>query len=223
LKLYVLIGPPGGGKGSLSKLCTDKLGWFQLSTGNLCREHIAKHTDIGKKIDFIIKSGKLIPDTMITDMVEHWLVDNQKSNKSIIFDGYPRTVVQAQALTDLLKEKFHCAELHVVKLTAHEPTLIKRMSSRIVCSNSKCQAVYSSSPEFSPNPKQSGICDKCHSKLVQRSDDIEGAIKQRIVIYNKHEDDLLGYYKNIGQTVIQLDSEKNIDEVFSQFKTLVSN
>ena len=98
--IVIFLGPPGSGKGSLSNLAIKNMGFNQISTGNLCRQHIANATDIGNQIDSIIKSGRLIPDELITSMVFDWL--NQRNNGflPIILDGYPRTVNQAIALND---------------------------------------------------------------------------------------------------------------------------
>ena len=102
--LIVFMGPPGAGKGSLSQLCVDEFGWVQLSTGFLCRKHIAAQTTIGRQIDFFIKSGKLVDDSLIVDMVEEWLAEQIDQQRGVILDGFPRSVVQAQALDEILKK-----------------------------------------------------------------------------------------------------------------------
>lgn len=105
-KIFIFIGPPGSGKGSLSSLCTQKFGWKQLSTGNLCIKHIANETSIGKKIDFAIKSGKLIEDDLITQMITEWFTNQSVNSLAVILDGYPRTVEQARFFDDFIKKKF---------------------------------------------------------------------------------------------------------------------
>ncbi len=220
MNIYVFLGPPGVGKGSLSKLCVEKLGWQQLSTGNLCRMHIANQTDIGKKIDFIIKSGKLVPDDVITEMVSDWLIKNYDSNRTIILDGFPRTVIQAKAIDDLLKEKFPGSKINVVKLIIPEKTVISRLTSRLICGNSKCQAVYSTMTKALA-PKDINVCDKCSCKLIKRQDDNEQSIKERLAVYNEHENELLKYYSK-NQKILDLNVEKNLDEVFEDFKKLIN-
>lgn len=222
VNIFIFIGPPGGGKGSLSQICIQDLGWKQLSTGNLCRTHIASQTEIGKKIDFIIKSGNLIPDSIMTDMVEQWLSTDVNLGSTVIFDGYPRTVVQAKALYELLKTKFSAAKLNVVRLIANEPTLVKRLSSRIVCSKKECQAVYSTNPDSSLFPLKIDSCDKCQSALVKRDDDKESAIKERLSIYNKNEKGLLDFYSDLGQNVVEIDADRPIDIVFNDLKKLIN-
>ena len=102
--IVIFLGPPGSGKGSLSNLAIKNMGFNQISTGNLCRHHIANATDIGKQIDVIIKAGKLISDELITNMVFDWLGQQVDKFSPIILDGYPRTVNQAIALEAFVKE-----------------------------------------------------------------------------------------------------------------------
>ena len=101
--IIVFIGPPGSGKGTLSGLCVKELGWVQISTGNLCRKHIADKTKIGQEIDFAIKSGKLVSDNLITDMIIDWFKHVGDQVRTVVLDSYPRTVAQAQALTSFLR------------------------------------------------------------------------------------------------------------------------
>src|SRR5438105_2140053 len=103
--IFIFLGPPGSGKGSVSRLCIKDLGWVQLSTGNLCRKHIAKQTEIGKEIDFAIKSGKLVSDDLITNMVLEWFQKDFDDSHTVILDGYPRTIMQAQAFTKLFDKQ----------------------------------------------------------------------------------------------------------------------
>lgn len=220
--IFIFFGPPGGGKGSLSKMCVDHLGWIQLSTGNLCRSHISRQTEIGKKIDFIIKSGKLIPDDLITDMIKDQLEINYDLNKTIIFDGYPRTLVQADRLNDLLStEKFSKYKLNLVKLVINEESVIKRLCSRIVCSNNGCQVVYSTSCQELA-PKKVNECDVCGSSLIKRHDDEEKVIKERLSVYSKHENQLIEYYSQIGKEILYISAEKPLIEIFEDFKNLIS-
>ncbi len=168
--LIVFIGPPGAGKGSLSQLCTSQFGWMQLSTGFLCRKHIAEQTPIGKQIDFSMKSGKLVDDALIVQMVEEWLVAHASEYHGIILDGFPRTVTQAQALAALLSKKVPFCRLNVVRLTACDTTIVERLASRFVCENKDCQKVYSVA-DGALQPHKMGKCDDCSSSLVRRSDD----------------------------------------------------
>ena len=100
-RVILFIGPPGSGKGTLSQKCVQKLGWQQISTGDLCRRHIAKQTEIGKSIDFAIKSGKLVSDGLISQMVFDWFRQENIESDVVILDGYPRTVNQAKDFDEL--------------------------------------------------------------------------------------------------------------------------
>ena len=221
--VYVFIGPPGAGKGSLSQYCTVHLGWTQLSTGNLCRKNIAEKTKIGMEIDFALKSGKLVSDTLITDMVGQWF-DQQISNSNIsaiILDGFPRTVPQAEALQDLLQEKLSFLKLNVVRLSLSDDVIITRLGSRYICANKECQAVYSVLPNSAMAPKNMGKCDKCSGSLLRREDDQKESVKERLVMYHKHEKALLDFYKKAGRSVIDVAVDKPLEKVFDEFKKLI--
>lgn len=219
--VYLFVGPPGSGKGSLSMLCTSKLGWTQLSTGNLCRMHIAQQTEIGKKIDEVIKAGKLISDELITQMVDEWFAQSVDSSKPIILDGYPRTIAQAKAFTQILKEKYVDVRLNVVRISVADEVAMTRLCSRYICSNKKCQAIYSLLETSVMKPKTASECDTCGSQLERRKDDFPETVKKRLETYKKHEKDLLNFYENSGQSVIECSGEKPLDAVFSDFKQLI--
>jgi adenylate kinase family enzyme len=131
-KVFIFIGPPGAGKGSLSTLCVRRFGWVQISTGNLCRKHIAEQTKIGKEIDLIIKSGKLINDDLINTMVFEWFNEHAGRSSGIIFDGYPRTVAQAEAFGAMLNEMFPAVRVHVVLFELADDVVVDRLCSRYV-------------------------------------------------------------------------------------------
>lgn len=220
-EIYIFIGPPGAGKGSLSQWCMQKLGWQQLSTGALCRKHIADQTTIGKQIDFAIKSGKLIADTLITDMVTEWLIDNVGHDKTpVILDGFPRTVVQAEALDHLIKTQLTDCTLKVVKLSLPDEIIVQRLAGRLICQNKDCQAVYSVIEGSDLAPKRPMICDVCSSSLVRRIDDDATAIRERLKVYHEHEQKLLDYYHNNGHKFYELDVDKPLEKVFEDFKAM---
>lgn len=211
----VFLGPPGAGKGSLSQLCVKRLNWFQLSTGNLCRQHILEQTPIGKEIDFALKSGKLINDSLITTMVKDWLSEEIKTYKVIIFDGFPRTSAQAQEFGEVIKNVGSGKiNMHIVKINVPESTLIERMLSRRICQNKKCQAVYSLNQHFKSTSDM--LCNECGSKIIRRPDDHEDTIIQRLNTYRKHENTLIDYYSNIGYKINNLDGLVSLDQVYEQ-------
>lgn len=218
----IFIGPPGSGKGTLANLCVQTFGWEQLSTGNLCRKHINEGTSIGQQIDFAIKSGKLISDKLMTDMVDEWLAVQSFAKKTLILDGYPRTIPQAVALDELLKTKYTSLKLHIFRFVVPDECVISRLGSRYICQNNKCQAVYSLAKGSSLAPKHDMVCDQCKSPLIQRKDDTQEAIHDRMIVYHLHENELISFYKNAGYEVIEIDANRPHQEVFESFTKIIT-
>ncbi len=217
--VYIFIGPPGAGKGSLSQHCKKKAGWHQLSTGVLCRKHINEQTDIGKKIDFAIKSGKLIADELIIDMVHEWLITHDQLFSNIILDGFPRTVTQAEALHQFLLKK-EIYKLNIIKLYISDSTVKERIAGRLICKNNDCQMVYSEVCQ-SLYPRQAMTCDNCLNELVRRSDDAMGAVQNRLQTYHMHEKNLLDFYSKNGFIINQVNVEQPLNKVFEEFQALL--
>lgn len=222
-RIVIFIGLPGSGKGTLSSLCIKALGWKQLSTGDLCRKHIASQTEIGKRIDFAIKSGKLVTDSIISEMVFDWLVNSFESVNTVIFDGFPRTIVQAELLHDFLKNNFKddLCELSIVKLDVPLQIVRDRVADRIICSNKECQAGYSVNKSSKFYPQVDNICDKCSSLLVRRPDDCGNSVDLRLETYLNNETQLLEYFKSVGYNVDSLNANTSIDVVFDDFKKVL--
>lgn len=220
-QVFVFLGAPGVGKGALSSLCVKKLGWKQFSTGDECRKHRSEGTEIGREIDFAIKSGKLVSDDVIIDMVAQWLKENEKDAPAVILDGFPRTVSQAQGLIELLSmENFSHLNLQLVKLALNDEVIVKRLSSRLMCENKSCQAVYSTlADDF--KPKVEGVCDRCGSALIQRDDDKVETIRERLKTYHHHVKALLDFYKNAGYEIKVIDADQPSLEIFENFLTAV--
>lgn len=216
MPLYVFFGAPGSGKGTLSSLCVEKLGWVHLSTGDLCRKHIEEKTQLGQQIDFIIKSGKLVDDSVIIEMIVQWL-DQKNSNVSgIVLDGVTRTVCQAEGLLTYLRKNNSRFLLHVVMLDVSDDEIVKRLSSRQVCSNKDCQRIYSTRDNLLKS-RVDGICDSCGSILIQRSDDNEATIRNRLDGYKRHIQPLVDFYTEQGVIVEHLNGQDSIEKVFENF------
>jgi adenylate kinase len=216
-RILLFFGPPGAGKGTLAQRCADELGWLQLSTGNLCRSHINSGTDIGKRIDLTIKSGKLIDDALMTEMVADSLSRYQES-ETIILDGYPRTLAQAYLFKELMSSLGR--PYQVVSLKVDEETLMRRAKSRLVCSKSDCQAVYSSEPAQGVVSAVQ-ICFRCNSPLKKRADDEEQVILERIRSYRSHEAALRSFFESEAVQVNEIYVDQPLDDVFSDFKKLL--
>ena len=214
--VLLFLGAPGAGKGTLASRCVGTLDYEQLSTGNLCREHVAQCTQIGKKIDLALKSGKLIDDNLITEMVTQWL-QAYPQKRRIILDGYPRTVIQADALHKFVETEHEQVPM-VIRLTVNEQVVIDRLCLRLICSNKECQAVYSLASGSACHPTREGICDRCASVLMRRSDDEVEAVKKRLKLYSEHESRLLDFYNSVGYCVLEVNAMQPLDDVFGEFK-----
>jgi adenylate kinase len=214
------MGPPGSGKGSLSEMCVDRLGWLHLSTGDLCRQHIAESSDFGKQIQQIIASGGLVPEAIISDMVQQWIIGQKTISKDLVFDGYPRTKGQAEALYNFVKNKLPDVELVLVKLNIDQDTLVDRIIHRVTCSNKNCGRVYSISPASEMQPKKDMICDVCGSALIRRSDDTQASLKHRLNIYFQHEQEIINFFVDKGFAVVMLQACQTMQNLFQDFKKI---
>lgn len=222
-KVFIFIGPPGSGKGSLAKKCADTFGWMQVSTGNLCRKHSAEQTKIGKEIDLIIKLGKLIDDALITRMVSEWFTEHANKTEGVILDGYPRTAVQALSFNEIMNTYFPTVKQYIVRFCVADAVAIDRLCNRFVCENKNCQVAYSSKAESSLFSKNAGLCDICGSKLIKREDDNEATIIKRLEVYHKHEHELLDFYRANDQKIIELDVTHSPQKIFEDFVRMISS
>jgi adenylate kinase len=213
---YIFIGPPGSGKGSLSKLCTFDMGWQQLSTGNLCRKHISEQTSIGKEIDFIIRSGKLISDDIVGNMVDQWLAESMHGDFSLILDGFPRNVVQAHNLLRMVNEKYKALKIKVVRFIISDEVAIDRICNRYICQNHECQTVYSGDMLSGLGPKNGLACDHCSFPLGKRGDDDRETVKNRLKVYRAFEQDMLACLNQ--HECIEVNVERPLREIFETFK-----
>ncbi len=221
-QIIIFLGAPGSGKGALSRLCVSSFGWAQLSTGNLCRKHVAEGTELGKQIDFAMKSGTLVPDEVIIEIGTRWIDDEACKSESLILDGFPRTVVQARGVLDFLVKKYPYLRVVIIELRVPDHEIIERLSSRLICTDKSCQAVFSSRIE-NLMPKTQGICDLCSSVLFRREDDSSDVIRGRLATYHQHCGNLTAFYKNAGYVVHVIDGNRGSAEVFENFLRHVSD
>ncbi len=216
--IILLIGPPGSGKGTLSQMCAQELGWKKVSTGDLCRTHIEKQTEIGKTIDFAIKSGKLVSDGLMSQMVFEWFRERENGSDVVILDGYPRTVNQAKYFDDLVTHLDNSVKVIVAKFVINDKSVIDRLSNRYICKNKACQRVYSLKTSSALTPKRDMICDACGGELIRRKDDNPEAIRERLKVYHLHEKGLLSHYENAGYELREFKSGLPIGQLFVKFK-----
>jgi len=184
--IVILLGAPGSGKGTQSMRLAKTFGFTHLATGDIFRAEIAQGTELGKKAQDYVKSGKLVPDAIVTEMVAARLDPNGK----YLLDGFPRNLDQAQSLDSILKKAGAKIDL-VCSLTLPTAEAIKRMASRRICSN--CAEVYN---VLSRPTKVEGVCDKCSGKVIQREDDTEATAAKRFMVFEDLTHPLVAYYKS---------------------------
>ena len=191
--IIIMLGAPGTGKGTVAGKLQDKLGFTQVSTGDIFRKNIKEGTELGKLADSYISKGNLVPDDVTIKIIEDRLNEPDVEN-GIILDGFPRTVKQAEELDKILASKGKKVD-KVYNLTTPEEEIIERIVNRRICSNPECKTIYN--VVMNP-PKVEGICDKCGSELIQRKDDNEETVKARIKSYVEQTSPLVDYYEKKG-------------------------
>ena len=189
LTANILLGAPGSGKGTQAKRLVETFSLTHLSTGDILRDAVSKGTEIGQKAKAIMAEGKVVDDDTVNGLVFARLLDE---TSDVLFDGYPRTLQQAQALEDFLSSK-RMKVGHVVLVDVPQEVLEARVVGRRVCSNNACGAIYHME---SKAPKLAGVCDLCGSPLKHRSDDTSEAFKSRMGEFNSTFQPLLGFYKH---------------------------
>lgn len=216
--LFLFFGPPACGKGTLADQLKAEKGYGHMSTGNILRENMGQQTDLGQKAKAFVEKGELVPDELINAMVQDWLEKQASGTGPIILDGYPRTVIQAQTLIEILKsEKNSGYRLRVVRFSVSEQEAVDRILYRVVCSNKNCQKVYSLR---SLKPKVEGVCDACGNPLSKRSDDTEEVIRKRYNDYMKKEAEMLNLFKQYGVKIDEISADKSIRDVYADFQKI---
>lgn len=208
----ILLGPPGAGKGTLSNKIVEDCNAYQIATGDLFRYNIQNETPLGLKAKGYMDKGELVPDDVTIDLLwDKYDSLEHTDDKIILFDGFPRTVAQAEALDSGMTDRNDKIDL-VIYLDVDSEILIERISGRRTCPN--CGATYH---VINNPPKVDGICDKCGAELIQRADDNIETVTNRINVYNKNTAVLIDYYRNKG-ILKSIDGSKKPDEVFEEFK-----
>lgn len=217
----VMLGKPGSGKGTVGKMLSEQLGMVHISSGELFRSYIKKAGEIGKKIKLYVSEGNLVPDELAIKLVEKRLLETD-CNEGVILDGFPRTIIQAEALDRFLKKQ-GCKINIAVELELSDKDIIKRIVNRRVCFNVDCREIYNL--EFK-KPKKDGICDLCGSKLVQREDDKIETVEQRLKTYHETSEKLINYYKLqdlLYSVKLNLHSEKTSEDIVKEVKEYLRN
>jgi len=209
----ILLGSPGAGKGTIAKMLTQDCGAVQISTGDILRTAVKEGTTLGQKAKKFMEEGALVPDTLIIEIMEKRLREPD-CQKGFILDGFPRTINQAIELSKMLG-KLDINLDFVINLEAPLAIIMERLTTRRTCSNPACQEIYN----IRNNPPADGDqCKKCGQKVVQRADETEEAIAERIRVYNEKTAPLIGFYdeKKLLRNVESL----HADATFAAIKAL---
>ena len=215
MKLLILLGPPGAGKGTQAQLLMTKYGLVQLSTGDMLRAAVKAGSDVGREADAIMKSGGLVSDEIVTKLIADRL-DFEAHAPGFIFDGYPRTQAQAESLDALLNARGLKLD-HVIELEVNEDALIDRISGRFTCA--KCNEGYHDRYKL---PKVAGVCDVCGSReFKRRPDDNAETVRTRLAEYRAKTAPILPYYDAKG-LVARIDGMAAIDVVTATLDGIIA-
>lgn len=205
----VFLGPPGAGKGTIATQAKDFYAIPHISTGDLFRYNIKNETELGKQVKAILAAGDLVPDSITIAMVEDRFKDDD-AKKGFILDGFPRTIPQADALAGMTRLDA------VVNFVLDNESIVKRLSGRRMCkSTGRIYHIH-----YNP-PKVEGIDDETGEALIQREDDMEGAIMNRLEVYEAQTEPLIEYYREKG-LLIDIDASKSPEAVFEAVKVALA-
>ena len=199
----ILVGAPGSGKGTQAKRLAQKFSIPHISTGDIFREEISKGSETGLKVQEYVKSGRLVPDELVVEIVSGRLV-KPDCQKGFLLDGFPRTVGQAEALDAQLSASKKQLD-KVVFIDVPAADIIERLSTRRTCD--KCGKIYNLI--YQP-PKVEGVCDADGGKLFQREDDREETINKRLSVFNDLTEPLIAYYRGAG-VLAAVKGQKELD------------
>lgn len=202
----IMLGAPGAGKGTQAIMLADKYGIPHISTGDIFRSNIKMGTELGKKAKEYMDQGLLVPDELTTDLVVDRIHQEDCAN-GFILDGFPRTIPQAECLTEALAKEDDQMD-YAINVDVKDESIINRMAGRRACPN--CGATYHL---VSLKPKKEGICDRCGEKLILRDDDKPETVKKRLEVYHEMTQPLIDYYEKEG-ILLTVDGSRDIEVVF---------
>lgn len=202
----IMLGAPGAGKGTQAKMISKKYDFPHISTGDIFRANIKNETELGKEAKKYMDQGLLVPDELVVNLVVDRLMEDD-TKRGYILDGFPRTIPQAEALTNALKE--HGEEIdYAINVEVPDGVIIERMSGRRACVN--CGGTYH--VVFNPT-KVEGVCDACGGKLILREDDAPETVKKRLDVYHEQTQPLIDYYTEQNK-IVEVDGTLEMAEVF---------
>lgn len=202
----IMLGAPGAGKGTQAKKIADKWQIPHISTGDIFRANIKQGTELGKKAKAFIDKGMLVPDELTIELIIDRLHQEDCAD-GYVLDGYPRTIPQAESLTEVLGKLDEAID-YAVNVDVPDENIVNRMSGRRACLN--CGATYHI--KYAP-PVKEGICDRCQNELVLRDDDKPETVLKRLEVYHEQTQPLIEYYEKLG-VLRTVDGTKDLDVVF---------
>lgn len=209
----VMLGAPGAGKGTQAKMIASKYQIPHISTGDIFRANIKNGTELGKKAKTYMDAGDLVPDELVCDLVVD-RIQQDDCTEGFILDGFPRTIPQAEALTNALNAIEQKME-YALNIDVPDENIIHRMAGRRACVG--CGATYH--VEFNP-PKTADVCDVCGDALILRDDDKPETVTNRLNVYHEQTKPLIDYYEKQG-IVHTIDGTQTMDEVFSDIRKIL--
>ncbi len=211
----ILLGPPGAGKGTQAKRLAAAFELLHISTGDLLRDEVARGSGLGVEAKGYMNRGELVPDALVGKMLAKRLHGHQ-SALGCVYDGYPRTTAQAELLDGLLSELNRRVDV-VLYLSVADAEILARITGRRSCPS--CGAVYQT---VTQPPKAEGACDRCGTALVQRDDDKDEVVRERLRVYREHTAPLLSYYSR-RRIMREVDGAVGPDEVFRRLREAMGN
>ena len=208
MKNLILLGAPGSGKGTQSAKLVEELGYHHVSTGNLLREEIAKQSDLGKRVKEVMDAGQLVSDELVVELLKANL---SLSENSYIFDGYPRNEAQAETLNSILEGHQYLA----VYFNLDTDKLVERLTNRRVTKDGKHIYNLKTNP-----PKVAGVCDITGEELIQRDDDKEEVVRDRMKVFENSMGPVVGKYRELGK-LIEVNADQSPDAVFAEIKSKI--
>ena len=209
MKRLIVLGAPGSGKGSQCKWITRDYNVPHISTGDIFRKNISEGTELGRKAKEYMDKGALVPDELVIDLLKSRLDEADCIEQGFLLDGFPRTLSQAEALSEYLESKGIALD-RVVNLDVPDEEIMSRALNRRTCENPECKEIYNMRDN---PPKVEGICDKCGAKLFVRDDDNEETVSNRLHVYHTQTEPLIKYYTEKGVLSTVIGQEKFEDTV----------
>lgn len=207
----VFLGPPGSGKGTQAKKLVEKYSLAHIATGDILRRAVKDETELGLSAKKFVDAGELVPDEIILKIIKEELTG---TSESFIFDGFPRTLAQAEGLDGILSELGLNID-YVISLKVADETIIDRLVSRRLCKNCGFEFNLKTRP-----PEVEGVCDRCGGGLFQRTDDTVEVINNRLLVYRQKTEPIEDYYRKKG-ILVEVDGGKGFNEVFGSISEMV--